>query len=253
MTRPTGQSEVATRSRTAATLNTALEKRLFSYAAAAGAAGVGLLALAQSAQAEIVYTPADIPIPANQVLPLDLNHDGIQDFFFFLSLGSSRQPATLSVDPVRPNNRILGSKLYASALASGVNVGPGGKFQQEHDFMVENGSPYPGPFASRGPWKGKQDRYLGLRFLINGETHYGWARLAINATNFPMTATLTGYAYETEPNTAILTGATSGSDQTGQNRQPDSTTPSSTNPTPATLGMLAMGSVGLVTDARSPR
>jgi hypothetical protein len=243
MTRLKRQGEGATRRRATTRLNAVLEKSVFSYATAATAAGVGVLALSQAAQAKIVYTPADVPLPANKTLPVDLNHDGIQDFFFFVSLGSTRSPTTLSVDPVRPNNRILGNGLYASALASGVNVGPGGNFQREHDFMVSNASIYPGPFGSRGPWKGKQDRYLGLKFFIQGEVHYGWARLTINATQFPLTATLTGYAYETEPNTAILTGATSGSDETSRNAQPDSSPPNTA--TPASLGLLSLGAPGL--------
>jgi hypothetical protein len=219
-----------------------LDKRLFSYAAVAGAAGVSLLA--QTAQAKIVYTPADLAIQANRTVPLDLNNDGVKDFFFFLSLVTSGVPTTLSVDPVHPNNRILGSKLYASALPAGVSVGPGGKFQQEHDFMVSNGIKYPRGSFSRGPWKGTQDSYLGLKLYIQGEAHYGWARLTVNATQFPMTATLTGYAYETQPNTAILTGATSGANETGDNHKLD---PPRGIPTTAqaSLGLLAQGSSGL--------
>jgi|HubBroStandDraft_6_1064221.scaffolds.fasta_scaffold05468_2 hypothetical protein len=56
---------------------------LNAYALAAGAAGVGVLALAQPAGAKIVYTPAHIPIVQNKgLVELDLNHDGINDFQF---------------------------------------------------------------------------------------------------------------------------------------------------------------------------
>lgn len=66
-------------------------------------------------------------------------------------------------------------------------------------------------FRYSGPWenagKGVKSRYLGLKFQIKGKTHYGWARL-----NFPKPsgAIMTGYAYETIPNKAILTGKTKG-------------------------------------------
>ena len=55
-----------------------LESRLNAYSLAAAAAGAGLLATAQSAAAEIVYTPADT-ILTNGILRIDLNHDGIDD------------------------------------------------------------------------------------------------------------------------------------------------------------------------------
>jgi len=48
------------------------------YALAASATGVGALALANPAEAKIVYTRVNQPIP--QVLILDLNNDGIADF-----------------------------------------------------------------------------------------------------------------------------------------------------------------------------
>ncbi len=71
--------------------------------------------------------------------------------------------------------------------------------------------------------------YLGLKFSIHGQFHYGWARLNVftnwNAPGF--TAALLGYAYETIPNKPIITGKTKG---------PDVITIQ-----PATLGHLARG------------
>jgi len=62
-------------------------------------------------------------------------------------------------------------------------------------------------------WCSVQDHYLGLRFVIKGKIHYGWARL--NTTlgkRAHITATLTGYAYETTPNKPIIAGKTHGND-----------------------------------------
>jgi hypothetical protein len=47
---------------------------------AAGAAGVGMLALAQPAEAKIICTPAHITIVPDDHFNLDLNHDGVTDF-----------------------------------------------------------------------------------------------------------------------------------------------------------------------------
>src|SRR5215831_11871763 len=60
-------------------LSKPLTHQLNMYALAAGASGVGLLALAPPAEAKIIYTPAHIIGPW---FNLDLNHDGIVDFNF---------------------------------------------------------------------------------------------------------------------------------------------------------------------------
>jgi len=49
------------------------------------------------------------------------------------------------------------------------------------------------------------NRYLGLAMRIDGEIHYGWARLSTSGVlNFQ--AVLTGYAYETEAGKSIVAG-----------------------------------------------
>jgi hypothetical protein len=64
--------------------------------------------------------------------------------------------------------------------------------------------------TSGGPWKNVRKRYLGLKFLIKGKTHYGWARLNVTISGDVINATLTGYAYETVAVKAIITGKTQG-------------------------------------------
>jgi len=59
--------------RLAVELSKPLTHQLNMYALAAGAAGVGLLALSPSAEAKIIYTPAHAKITTP--LPIDLNHD----------------------------------------------------------------------------------------------------------------------------------------------------------------------------------
>jgi hypothetical protein len=228
MKRSAAQSVTATGKRTPSRVSGALDKSLLSYAAAAGAAGVGMLAVAPPAHAKIVYTPANVTLLPNQVAGLDLNHDGIRDFFFFFSFYYG---GALSIDPVLPRNRIAGNKSYASALPAGVSVGPGGKFKQDHGLMVATNTVYLNNYTSKGPWTGNKTRYLGLKFFINGKAHYGWARLEVTeaAQGAPrLSATLTGYAYETVANKPIKTGKEKG--------------PGAASVQPATLGHLASGS-----------
>ena len=56
-------------------------------------------------------------------------------------------------------------------------------------------------------------------------------------------AILTGYAYETIPNKAIITGKTKGPDDAGV--EESNTTPSRPTRKPGSLGLLAMGAPGL--------
>jgi hypothetical protein len=68
------------RPRKTANLPDSVVHRLNLYALAASAAGVGVLALAQSAEAKIVYTKTHVVIGTNNIYELDLNHDGLADF-----------------------------------------------------------------------------------------------------------------------------------------------------------------------------
>ena len=64
-----------------------------------------------------------------------------------------------------------------------------------------------------GQWTNVTGRYLALRFKLHGKTHYGWARLNVVDRGFTLTGTLTGYAYETIANKAIVAGDTKGRDK----------------------------------------
>ena len=66
--------------RAPAHLSDSLRRRLNAYALAASAAGVGMLALAQSSEAEIVYTPTHHVFRKGHIYKLDLNRDGTMDF-----------------------------------------------------------------------------------------------------------------------------------------------------------------------------
>jgi hypothetical protein len=74
--------------------------------------------------------------------------------------------------------------------------------------------------------------------IVNGQTHYGWARLNVDLLVSGKTV-ITGYAYETIPNRTIHEGQTH--ETTASNLLP------SLNPVlqNANLGMLARGADGL--------
>src|SRR5208337_3467742 len=133
-------------------LSESVHHQLNAYALAAGAAGVSLLALADPAQAKIVYTPGDVTFGGTPPLYeagrgsyyLDLNHDGFPDFVFSWNEYKDARPrrltlndrpaysafATLSVHPIG-NNGVAGKpprryEYYnrAFCLGSGASIGP---------------------------------------------------------------------------------------------------------------------------------
>jgi hypothetical protein len=69
--------------------------------------------------------------------------------------------------------------------------------------------------TSSCPWNNVKQAYLGLKFVIKGKTHFGWARLkvSVDPLKLSITAILTGYAYETTPGKPIIAGATKGPDE----------------------------------------
>jgi hypothetical protein len=212
------------RPRATVNLRESVHRQLNSYAVAAGAAGVSLIALMQSAEAKVVYTPAHVVISANQIFGLDLAHDGQVDFTLSnttLHTTSGRGGFGLFLRKGEQGNCSLASSRrfsFAAALPKGVRL------SAKHftcgvlgDMVV---------WSTSGPWYNVRGRYLGLKFHIGKEIHYGWARLNVSQRN-GVVATLTGYAYETIPNKAIVTGKTHG---------PDVATVQ-----PASLGHLAAG------------
>ena len=106
-------------------------------------------------------------------------------------------------------------------------------------------------YYAGGNWARVTNRYLGLKFKINGKTHYGWARLSVQISSDyrQITATLTGYAYETIAGKSIKAGQTKGpaDDSTNQDFGPGAsiTNPIPDTPQPASLGMLALGAQGV--------
>jgi hypothetical protein len=249
--------------RTPSRLSQSTHERLNKYALAASAAGVGLLALAQPSEGRIVYTKAHQFIGTNGVYNLDLNHDGVVDFLIQQvgnSVRSTQSQGTNNallaqealghaVEGIISSNNPFGSKrYYASALQLGVPVGPRQRFikggfngEMMIYFREDQDSQTPHTY---GQWINVAHRYLGLKFKINGKTHYGWARLSVHHSLGQFTAELTGYAYETIPNRAIRAGQTKGGSAIlPTNSETGAPIPDALRP--IALGVLALGAQGV--------
>lgn len=223
-----------------------IDRRLMAYALAGGAALT--LAAAKPAASEIVYTPTDVRVGSGNVT-FDLNQDGIPDF----NIGQHSQRFLGSIGSWSTLQRVtLGGNVGASAifsngsaavLPSGATIGSGQKFRNVNTqrapmmsatrLVDTSGSSI--NFA-QGNWKNAKERYLGLKFTINGQVHYGWARMTVRYINAKrIHAILLGYAYETNPGQSILAGQITAS---AVNIEPE-------RPTGVSLGGLALGANGL--------
>jgi hypothetical protein len=246
----------------ASNLYQSIHQQLSVHLLAAVMAVVSVLALAQSTEAKIKYTPTHVVIGKGGVLSynLDLNHDGVTDFNIE-NYSSWRNACVASgyvdLDPAS-GNRVVYTNEFAAALVRGTPIGPSSQFKPGGETMASFGFTVPCRLVEEGPWVNVTDHYLGLSFQLNGRTHYGWARLSVQFVHsFCLTkdscyfiATLTGYAYETIAGKSIKAGQTKGAAYDWEEEEDfgpgaSLTNPSSGTPQPATLGALAMGAPGL--------
>ena len=187
-------------------------------------AGASVLGLALPAEGKIVYTPTHQIVSYSQKdAYLDLNKDGINDFELrdYFAGGSGTTAGIRAYQlPRNGANRIMGKGVYPFALSGGRVIGPKKQFSRYASRMASRilTGAHSTKTYFRGLWadngKGVKNRYLGLRFVVNGKVHYGWARVTMEFMDGRYAvATLTGYAYETIPGKPIIAGATKGPEE----------------------------------------
>jgi len=210
-----------------------------------------MLAVAQPAEAQIIFTPAHVVIKPGSTYHLDLNHDGAADFSFTDFASARFSVASLYVSAFASNQGQSGNAVEVSAsdiflpraLNRGARIGSSGIFygscigcNSSREIMA-----WIDPYKEAGDWVNVEDRFVGVRLLINHETYYGWARFSVRAVDNKVTALLTGYAYEATPSKPIIAGQTA---ETADD-ETSGEAPISQELHPASLGILALGAQGL--------
>jgi len=221
-------------------LNPPLEKKLAAYATAASAVGVAMLAAASTAEGKVVYTATRATIThIGDRYQLDLNHDGIVDF----TIGfCSCQPygTAVTIGSANQGNGVIEAPSFsysAAALKAGAPIGPKQKFRSAYVELQLEAAIATASLqrtTSFGPWAGVTGRYLGLKFMINGQVHFGWARMTVGKKLSHVV--LTGFAYETIANRPLTAGQTSGTVTSDAKN-----TEIARNAVGPSLGMLARG------------
>ena len=224
--------------------STELQRRMSAYALSATAAGVAVMACSVVAEAAPVCTPSSVVINPNQSFPLNPSAQQISPFQLAATFNnvSSLTSGFWNRGFLTPNvsgaDALLNAKNgFPAALASGASIGPGGKFGpgRSYGLLFTYGRLGGGNKTHHnGNFDFSNDNLFGFKFAISGQTHYGWVRLAVTfVPGLDGTATaidVLEYAYESNPNTAILAGSCTIAEA-----------PSATG----SLGALALGAEGL--------
>lgn len=159
----------------------------------------------------IIYTDIEPDFNSENVedfYELDLNRDGVVDFnlssssdvWEWLGINANTSGGIIAVTPWYTNivpleidteiftpSRFFNGEYYAASgfITLGDCLG-----NEDRDACYYD-------------WSGKNDKYLGLRIVINGQKHYGWARLSVTSSTQWV---ISDYAYNTTPNSPILAG-----------------------------------------------
>ena len=148
----------------------------------------------------------------------------------------------------------------AKALGAGQKIGSSQRFVSQglNGVLMGEAIESPGGGQYRCNWIHVVNLYLGLKFQINGEAHFGWKRLSVRILmNQPLQAFVSGYAYETQAKTPIIAGQEQGQDSTvpaePQIREsgPNASLSTPESPRGSWLGMLPLGAPGLTLWGRS--
>ena len=164
------------------------------------------------------------------VLPIDLNGDGIDDFEFqFLNetsgsggthkvhFGSSNAgnevvcPAYLDVTVFNTGDVI--SAATSGWLSSAGSFDPWGYYESPrlaYRFFQAFGG------ATNGNFVDLSNVFIGVRFMIGTDTHYGYIEVSSDVTSFPASFTVHSVAYEQTANTAINIGGVASIDEKPQ-------------------------------------
>ena len=177
-----------------------------------GALLMSLLAFASTAAAEVVYTPANVTLSGNGSIKIDLNHDSATDFVLqsvlksaYCGTAGGGYTGTTLITPTTGNGMVVSHLNFAALLASGISVDASSTFYNARLRVTQ--------LKACGSSSKFVAGYLGLEFLINGQTHYGWAQVNIvvySGFRHGMRTTLIDFAYETIPGQAIRTGQSTG-------------------------------------------
>jgi len=175
------------------------------------AIAAGLLTTGKEANASIVYTDInpDASKGVNSDYNVDFNNDGNIDVRI-MQRTDIYGMVTLAASGITNGTKIAG---YPSTGSGGTTIAAKLDFGSSIDpsiLYTNGGSGYMslinGTFTAY-PWTGgATDKYVGAKFIIGSNTHYGW--ILVSTGSDSKSFVVKSYAYENVPSTGISAGAT---------------------------------------------
>ena len=239
-----------------------LRHRLDSYALAARAAGVAVLAYSVPATAAPVCKSISVELlgtgtyafnPARQQFaPFNI----AQTFESVSSHTSTAGNRAFFTPNSAGANELLATNGLPADLAPGARIGRGAKFGkgQSYGLLFTYGPGVGGTSKHhQGNFQFGRINYFGFKFTASGQTHYGWVRLRASVEGGHSTTDIEAYGYESTAGRPIRAGSCSVSDlananppgaRTGVIARGSSTAIANRLPEtaqPASLGLLALG------------
>ncbi len=198
-----------------------LERELIAYSLAAGTVLLG----AAGAEAKIIHTDLGAGVTLDTdgaTFDIDFDGGGAEFTIFFGTISYNRVNVSFASTKASWRGRNFWGNNGAEALSNGDDVNAGSQWGHSNF----GASSYYGNMASSydtsGNFLDTSGKYIGVRFDIGGNTHYGW--IQVNVPGVPDSATITGYAYQDTADAQITAGAI---------------------PEPGSLALLALGAAGL--------
>lgn len=193
-----------------------LPKRLAGYGALSA-----VLGLAAEANGQIVYTDINPDEGGAGVsYALDMDNDGtpeaifIQNNYYYglLDLLYGVQNTSAGVRLIGGLGAVSGSSSsasygYPAVLNSGSVISAANTNWNSVYLQLLNANDCAGfyGFLTGGQWCNVTDKYMGIKFMIGANTHYGWIRFDVTGSS---TWTIKDYAYNSTPDAPINAGQT---------------------------------------------
>jgi hypothetical protein len=214
---------------------TPFDERLIAYSAAAGAALLG----AHAVHGGIIATATNVTLDTDgDVFNVEFGGQTKFSIEFATSTtstvttgGSTTTSYAYFVDVLAQTDGAYwrGGSGYGADGPSALNYGelvkngPGVPWGQITSATGNMAYYYTYASSGTGNFLGQTNKFLGLRFVIGGQTNYGWLKIGDVEYN-AASVTILGYAYETTPGGDIPAGAV---------------------PEPNALALLALGAAGI--------
>lgn len=225
------------------------EKRLWAYVAGAGAAAAGLLALSPPSMAEVVVTQPHAFL-ANGGSSYVIGISGTTEFTLANNSFSGYDVDSESLGVTGGSGAGVvghGVSNQVAPLKFGAVIGSANQFAAGKQLLALAWDFRDFTFVG-GAFANTTNRFLGLKFELNGQVHYGWAGFSFvdaHVFGLSVSALLTAWAYETEPDTPIYAGQSSDSPRESGLMPANGGALKTAKVQPATLGLLALGHLAL--------